>query len=99
MSVNRLSTNQIQDIVLDAMKRTNMARDESHQLDVSPTAVLYGPDSMLDSLSLVTLLIDIEEALLDAGHEVSLSDERAMSQQQSPFRDVPTLVAYIQGLA
>jgi hypothetical protein len=98
MPVDRLSTNQIQAIVLDALKRTNLARDESHQLDVSPTAVLYGPESTLDSLSLVTLLIDIEEALLDAGHEVSLSDERAMSQQQSPFRDVPTLVAYIDNL-
>ena len=98
MSENQLTTNQIQAIVLDAMARTNMARDESHQLDVSPTAVLYGPESTLDSLSLVTLLIDIEEALLDAGHEVSLSDERAMSQQQSPFRDVQTLVAYIHNL-
>jgi hypothetical protein len=98
MSDTKLTKPQIEAIVLDAVERTNLARDADHQLVVSPTAPLYSPESTLDSLSLVTLLIDIEEGLLDAGCEVSLSDERAMSQQHSPFRDVPTLVAYISGL-
>jgi hypothetical protein len=35
------------------------------------------------------------EALDDAGHPVVLSDERAVSQVRSPFRDVPSLVDYI----
>lgn len=98
MSETKLSESAIETIVLDALERTNLARDAEHQLTVSPTAALYSPETTLDSLSLVTLLIDIEEALLDAGCEVSLSDERAMSQKHSPFRDVPTLVAYINGL-
>jgi hypothetical protein len=98
MQDTRLTADQIEAIVLQAVERTNLARDEEQQLEVSSTAALYGPTSTLDSLSLVTLLIDIEEGLLDAGCEVSLSDERAMSQKHSPFRDVPTLVAYIEGL-
>jgi acyl carrier protein len=98
MSETQPTKSQVEAIVLEAIRRTNLARDEKSQLEVSATAPLYSPASTLDSLSLVTLLIDIEEGLLDAGCEVSLSDERAMSQQHSPFRDVPTLVAYIQAL-
>jgi hypothetical protein len=37
---------------------------------------------------LVSLLIDIDDALRDRGIEVLLSDARAMSQQRSLFRSV-----------
>jgi acyl carrier protein len=76
----------------------NASRDPGEQLPVSPTATIFGPDSPLDSLGLVALLIDVEDGLRDAGVEVALSDERAMSQKRSPFRSVPRLVEYIQGL-
>jgi hypothetical protein len=32
------------------------------------------------------------------GHDIVLSDERAVSQRRSPFRDVPSLVQYIDQL-
>jgi acyl carrier protein len=52
----------------------------------------------LDSLGLVALLIDVEEAFADHGHILVLSDERALSQRRSPFRDIPSLVDYIERL-
>jgi acyl carrier protein len=78
------------------MQNVNLARKPEAQLELSPTAPLFGPGSPLDSLGLVSLLIDIEEALGDHGHAITLSDARAMSQTRSPFRSVPALVAYIQ---
>jgi acyl carrier protein len=78
------------------MQNVNLARKPEAQLELSPTAPLFGPGSPLDSLGLVSLLIDIEEALGDQGHAITLSDARAMSQTRSPFRSVPALVAYIQ---
>ena len=82
--------------MLTAISSINQARTSEMQLTVAPDAPIFGAGSPLDSLGLVSLLIDIEEALQDRGHEVGLSDEHAMSQSRSPFRSVPALVAYIQ---
>ena len=89
----------IQEVVLQAMRSTNLARDASSQLVVSPDAPLFGPTSPLDSLGLVALLLDIEEALQALGCDVMLSDERAMSQKRSPFRTVQSMTAYIGTIA
>jgi acyl carrier protein len=85
----------IQQIVFDALTTTNQVREEDSQVEISPSARLYGRDGQLESMELVALLIDIEEALQDEGYNISLSDERAMSQSKSPFRDIPSLVSYI----
>ena len=87
---------EIRQLVLRAMHNVNLARKPDMQLQVGPDAALFGGDSPLDSLGLVSLLIDIEEALSDCGVQVTLSDARAMSQTRSPFRSVPALVAYIE---
>lgn len=85
----------IETVILQSIRQTNLARDPDQQLDASPDAPIFGPASSLDSLGLVALLMDIEEALQDQGCAVTLSDARAMSQTHSPFRDVPALVAYV----
>jgi acyl carrier protein len=89
---------QIQEVVLQAMGRINLTRRPKDRLEISANAPIFGPRSRLDSLGLVALLIEVEEALQDAGHDVTLSDARAMSQSQSPFRDVPSLVAFVASL-
>ena len=91
-----MTTAEIESVVLDAVRNLNLARPPDAQMDVSPEARLFGPGSPLDSLGLVSLLIDIEEALSDRGFDVTLGDAKAMSQSASPFRSVPVLVAYIQ---
>ena len=91
-----MDRSQIQTIVLDALHMTNQAREDNQQLIVSPDAPLFGRDGQLDSMGLVALIIDIEEALSEAGHNIILTNERAMSGTRSPFKDVPTLVAYIE---
>ena len=93
-----MERSQIQDIVLRAIERINLSRRPDDQLDVRPDGSIFGPDSRLDSLGLVTLLIDVEEALQDAGLDVTLNDARAMSATRSPFRNVPSLVDFIMGV-
>lgn len=85
-------------IVLEALTQANQTRVEGQKLAVAADAPLFGAPSPLDSLGLVALLIDIEEAFDREGHAIVLSDERAMSQSRSPFRSVPALVDYIQQL-
>jgi hypothetical protein len=89
----------IREVVLNAMRNANAARDAASQLVVSAEAPIFGPDSTLDSLGLVGLLLDIEEGLQEIGCDVVLSDERAVSQKRSPFRSVPSLVSYVGILA
>jgi acyl carrier protein len=57
---------------------------------------LIGPGSLLDSLGLVRLIVDLEQRLQDEyGISLTLADERAMSQKNSPFRTVQSLAGYI----
>jgi acyl carrier protein len=80
---------------MGAVRNLNFSRPADAQLPVSADAPLFGADSPLDSLGLVSLLIDIEEVLSDRGFDVTLGDAKAMSRSASPFRSVPVLVAYI----
>jgi acyl carrier protein len=95
----QVGDDEIQRVVLQAMHGVNLGRGEADQIVVSPDAPVFGPDSPLDSLGLVGLLLDIEEGMQAIGCPVVLSDERAVSQKRSPFRSVQTLVAYIAAAA
>jgi acyl carrier protein len=86
----------VEKVVFNALDNLNEERAADDQLDVSPEAELFGGDSMLDSLSLVSMVVDIETeiaALYNA--EISLTDDRAMSQEISPFKSVSALTDYI----
>ena len=98
MESKPLDREAIEQVVVGALATANRSRPATSQLDASSTAAVFGADSPLDSLGLVALLIDIEEALSDRGAAVTLADSRAMSRSNSPFRAVPALVDYIAGL-
>jgi len=60
-------------------------------------APLYGRDGVLDSLGLVTFVVAVEQAIEDElGVTLTLADEKAMSQRNSPFRTIGALAAYIE---
>jgi len=65
--------------------------------EVSADTRLFGEAGALDSMALVNLIADLEEAVADEfGGSIVLADERAMSARQSPFRDVASLAAAIE---
>jgi len=58
---------------------------------------LVGSRALLKSIQLVSLLVGIEQRLHERfGLDISLMDEQAMSQTRSPFRNVESLVQYLQ---
>lgn len=57
---------------------------------------LIGAKRVMDSIGLVNLVADIEAAMLDAGEEITLMSEAAMSEKLSPFRSVGSLCGYIE---
>ena len=57
---------------------------------------LFGPQSPLDSMALVSLIADLEARVAtELGRNIVLADERAMSQVRSPFRTVASLRAHL----
>jgi len=93
-----VATAELQEIVLAAMTAANLNRSDDAQMTIGPAAPIFGPGSPLDSLGLVSLLMDIEDGLAQLGVTLTLSDARAMSRKRSPFRDVPELVAFMTEL-
>ena len=57
--------------------------------------VLLGENSVLDSMGLVNVIVDIESIFLDDGIEITLTSEKAMSRKNSPFRTIETLAEFI----
>ena len=53
---------------------------------------LYGNEGILDSMALVNLIADVEDAVSEQfGEAIALADEKAMSARNSPFLTVKTL--------
>ena len=91
-----LNKDAVQAIILLALKNINDERGPDEQIQICIDTRLFGSDAVLDSLSLVSVIVDVEAAISDAsGRDISLTDDRAMSQAVSPFSDVSTLTAYI----
>lgn len=58
----------------------------------SSATMLYGISGSLDSMALVNLIADIEDAILEKFNiSISLTDEKAMSARYSPYRSVTSL--------
>ena len=67
----------------------------------NPTADhnIYGSEGLLDSMGLVNLVVALEERIQDEYDvPITIADERAMSQNNSPFRTVGSLAEYIEDL-
>ena len=87
---------EIESLVLETVRL--LADDFELEALAQPTAssALYGNDEPLDSMALVNLIADLEDAVavqLDAS--ITLADEKAMSARNSPFRDVRSLAEAI----
>jgi acyl carrier protein len=94
-----LNKNDIHAIILKALNDVNEERNPDERVTVTLDVSLYGSDAVLDSLSLVSFIVDVESAISEKlGFEISLSDDRAMSQNISPYSNVHSLTAYIQEL-
>jgi acyl carrier protein len=89
----------VQEIILGALERLNAELPAGNRVPVGPGTKLLGENSELDSLSLVSVIVDVEAGLEDKfDRSVSLTDDRAMSQRESPFTDVNALTNYVLSL-
>ena len=91
------SRSDIVNAIYAAIDEMNEQQPKGRQIEKTPETALFGEKGMLDSLGLVNLIVAVEQQLEDElGVTVTLADEKAISQRNSPFRTVDSLADYIE---
>ena len=83
----------IQKIIIESV--TEYLEIKGKDIAVNEHSALIGTNTILDSIGLVTMVVEIESRLSEHDVEVSLTSEKAMSAAVSPFRSVNALTNFI----
>ena len=86
-------------IIIAAANELNDEEEISVSEELSESTRLFGENGVLDSMGLVSLVVAVEQSIdeeLDVS--VSLADEKALSQKNSPYRTIETLAEYAEKL-
>lgn len=86
-------------IVEEAIDEVNATEAGSVQIDKDFVTPLLSANSVVDSLTLVRLLLEIERLVEESsGKTIVVVDESAFESEQSPFSTVGSLVAHVDRL-
>jgi acyl carrier protein len=86
----------VTEAIYKVLATLNEERGADDQIDINDDTCLFGEDSALDSLSLVSVIVDLETLVSDQfGRAVSLTDDRAMGRDPVPFVSVRALRGYL----
>ncbi len=87
------------EILYSAIDELNEQLEEEDRIDKALDSPIMGAEAGLDSLTLVNLVVAIEqEVLAQTGQTVVLVDEDAMGADAHPFRNVSSLASHIERL-
>jgi acyl carrier protein len=90
-----MSFKEISELVVKTVSQTLSESGET-SIAVSPETILFGEGSVIDSLTLVNVIVDIEEMLFEKyGEPYYLTDDDAVFREPSPFSSVNSLTDYI----
>lgn len=100
MSITRIpSQYEIMSLVISSVNELLSRKDVSLAGPLGESTYLIGSESVIDSLGLVTLVVDLEQKLEEEyGIKLVLSNEEEMTRQNSPFQTVKSLTDYICSL-
>ena len=94
-----VSEQAVMDKVYAVIDGINAHSSGKKKLEKSPDYQLYGDGGNLDSMDLVSFIVDIEQNItVEFGRSVSLANEKSLSQTNSPFRTIGTLIQYVTKL-
>ena len=88
------STSEIKEIVFEVIK----SNSEDMKI-IDENTLLLSEGSSIDSMTIVSIVVDLEQELSDFfKKDISLSDDRAMSREVSPYENVKNMIEYISEL-
>jgi acyl carrier protein len=83
-------------IVINQVEQLRDTLTEEQKFEVNKDTKLFGNNSNIDSLSLVSIIVDLEMLFSEEyGFDLSLTDDRAMTREISPFISITSLADYI----
>jgi|WetSurMetagenome_2_1015567.scaffolds.fasta_scaffold1714063_1 acyl carrier protein len=86
-------------IVINCLKEAGEEQSDAYLINSDEQTIIFGEDGKLDSLSLVAFISNVEEKIAEEYKtDIVIANERAMSQNFSPFRTVETLASFIEEL-
>jgi acyl carrier protein len=87
------------DIVVASLKEVFAQTGAPVPEGVGDDTVLVGKDAVLDSLGVVSLIVEVEQQI-EGAHSISLTlaNDKAMSQRNSPFRTVGVLTDHVMSM-
>lgn len=84
------------ELIYEAIDELNETEPEDRWLAKDRATPLYGDQSLLDSLGLIKLIVAVEGRVAEAFDvPVTIANEKALSQRNSPFKSVNTLADYV----
>ena len=86
-------------IVGDAVEEINQELDEGGKVGLQSDFELLSSSSIIDSLTLVRLLISVERIIEEkTGKSVVVVDESAFETEESPFSTIGSLTSHVSKL-
>ena len=85
------------EIVITTINEFNEESDNKIDISNGRESELFGGNSTVDSLELVNLIVEIEENISDKFNKnITITSEKAMSRNTSPFINIGTITDYIE---
>lgn len=89
----------ILDIIRAALEHENAMRSEPIRLADGEATALYGARGQLDSMGLVSIIVDVEQGIeRELGISLTLVSDAAMSARRSPFATIGSMADYVLAL-
>jgi acyl carrier protein len=90
---------EIKKLVINTLIEITSYMPELNGTVIDENSPLLAEGSFIDSLTLVSFIVDLETTLIDEYDlNLSLTDDRAMTREISPYESVQFLVDYIDEL-
>ena len=89
----------IETLIIDLLKDIGSENGNENLINANVKTKLFGENGNFDSMGLVIFISDLEELIDEEFNKnLTLADDRAMSQKTSPFRNVEALLKHINNL-
>lgn len=85
--------------IIRSVEEINKTLENKLPIEMREDCSLFGGEGVLDSISLVSLIVSVEQRIEDVlGVSIILANEKAMSRRNSPFLTVGTLAEFCNEL-
>ncbi len=87
---------QLNSLLIEAIKSQDPFLEQPVDLSAGRDAVLYAQGGQIDSLSLVTIIADLEDKIFkQLGVRLQIANERDLAVEDSPFNTFGRMIDYL----